>query len=314
MATDNHELFVTDSADISPERLSLLLARKIARVAILRTGETSKRAYAHIAADGDSFFVKWTRPQEYSKRKAHANRREVWFYQTLGDSDLPASRCFAALADDAGASTLILEDLSDIYTPWTTQTRNWEHQCVDALATLHARFWNDPRLEILARDTVESLDDWRSRMHGRVEGMSDDLGGRDISAIQKLIDSPAWQDYFARSQRHPLTIQHSDTHRFNFMYSEQGAVLVDWELVEIGVPTVDLAQFIVFNCLSRRDELVERYRGQTPYDMHQFENDWRMALCLCPLLVSAFWQNGMRGNRLHEAFDASLTAIRPAIQ
>jgi len=37
-----------------------------------------------------------------------------------------------------------------------------------------------------------------------------------------------------------------------------------------------------------------------------------MALLLAPLLASAFWQNGLRGDRLKERFDFAMAAKRKA--
>ena len=99
--------------------------------------------------------------------------------------------------------------------------------------------------------------------------------------MHDLINQPLWEDYFDRVRKQPLTILHGDPHPRNFLYSTSEAVLIDWELVRLGVPTVeDLMHLIVFSCLQKHKELIARYQRQTPYEEEQFEYDWRIAILL----------------------------------
>jgi aminoglycoside phosphotransferase (APT) family kinase protein len=304
--------FIAESEDITSEKLSRLLEQPIKTVQILKTGQTNMGAFAHLIADDRKLFVKWTRPDGYSSRKAQFNQREVWFSKLQKELDIPTVKCFAALANDEGASTIILDDLSSTHAQWEPGLPAWEQQCVDALAALHSGFWNDRRLEPLRRNVdPEPVEEWQTRMRHRVDGMLAELGSSDKSELHELINQPLWEDYFDRARKQPLTILHGDPHPRNFLYSAREAVLIDWELVGVGVPVVeDLMHLIVFSCMSKHQELIERYQTRTPYGKDQFEYDWRTALCLSPLLASAFWANGMRGERLKDAYESSLQAKR----
>lgn len=306
----NH--FITKSEDITADKLSRLLEQPIKIVQILKTGQTNMGAFAHLIADNRMLFIKWTRPDSYSSRKAQFNRRAVWFSKLQEGLDIPAVKYFAALANDEGASTIILEDLSSTHTQWTPNLPAWEQHCVDNLSALHSGFWNDPRLdEIKPNVDPETVGEWRIRMRHRVDGMFSELGLSDKVEMHDLINQPLWEDYFDRVRKQPLTILHGDPHPRNFLYSTSEAVLIDWELVRLGVPTVeDLMHLIVFSCLQKHKELIARYQRQTPYEEEQFEYDWRIALCLSPLLATAFWATGMRGKRLTVAYESSLQAKR----
>lgn len=251
--------------------------------------------------------MKWTRPDRYSPRKAHCNQREVWFYDAMASLDAHACRCLAAEADDEGASTIILEDLSATHVPWSEAPADWAEQCVDALASLHSRFWNDPQLAALAPNP-EPLDAWRARMHKRTDGMAQELGLRDTTGLHEFVDLDLWDTFFVRAEQDPATIQHGDAHSRNFMFGENGAVLIDWELVGMGVPVMDLMHLVVFDCQDRMDMLAEGYVAQTPYDKDLFEADWHAALLLSPLLASAFWQNGLRGDELQRRYELAMVA------
>ncbi|MBD3647364.1 MAG: phosphotransferase [Pseudomonadales bacterium] len=299
--------FITGTEDLTPDRLSSLLDIDVRQLRVERTGETTSGGHAHCQINNDKRFIKWTRPEAYTPRKARANQREVWFYRNLGTFDMHACRCIAAYANDEGASTIILEDISATHTPWTPALPDWEPKCVDALAALHSRFWNDPRLDALLPET-EALDAWRARMHHRVEGMARELALADSSELHELVDLPIWAKWFERAETQPLTIQHGDAHSRNFLFTDNEAVLIDWELLGAGVPVMDLMHLLVFDAFAKIDELVPRYLSQTPYETSEFESDWHMALLLAPLLASAFWQNGLRAHRLKERFDFAMAA------
>lgn len=301
--------FITNPADITQASLSAILDREVQSVDVEHTGETSAGAYAHCVADGERLFIKWTRPDRYSPRKVQSNQREVWFYDTMASLDAHACKCLAAHANDDGASTIVLEDLSETHVPWSKAPPDWAQQCVDALASMHARFWNAPELAVLAPNP-EPVDAWRGRMHQRVDGMAQELALRESAELHQLVDLDLWDTFFVRATQDPRTIQHGDAHSRNFLYGEDGAVLIDWELVGMGVPVMDLMHLVVFDCQDQMDALTERYRARTPYDNDLFEFDWRAALLLAPLLASAFWQNGLRGEVLERRFELAMNALR----
>ncbi|MBB4615450.1 protein kinase family protein [Novosphingobium taihuense] len=88
-------------------------------------------------------------PHSPQMRGMHVN--EVHAYRDLLPTvEIESPRCFAALADDTGRALVILEDLClrnvRFLEPQKPIDFNLAARFLDGLATLHARWWNSPRL------------------------------------------------------------------------------------------------------------------------------------------------------------------------
>lgn len=86
-------------------------------------------------------------------------------------------------------------------------------------------------------------------------------------------------------------------------------MLVDWELVEVGIATDDVAMFLGFHGPSDLGPLLDRYRSAEGVDDDTFDADWHRSVLRLPLIVTAFWQNGIRGQRLRGALDQALARV-----
>jgi thiamine kinase-like enzyme len=238
-------------------------------------------------------------------RPGYANRNEIAFYREVAPA-LPVGlvpRCFAAVgATDTSAWHLLLEDLTDthfIATEWPLPPTS--EQCADvvqALACVHAAWWDHPRLgdsigswrdpETFDRD-LRSLAEQFARFTDR-HGEMMPPERRDLYA--RLLDHAP--RLLARYHSHRnLTVVHGDAHGWNFFLPRpdcgEGVRLLDWEGWSIDTATDDLAYMMAmlwYPDRRRRMErpLLDRYHaallahGVRGYDRSALDDDYRLSV------------------------------------
>jgi aminoglycoside phosphotransferase (APT) family kinase protein len=305
---------VLSPEDLTPEVLGPILGTEVGAVEVRQTATTLAGAFALVSIDGSARFVKWTRSECRSELKAERNRRECRVLTDAGHrAGVPVPRCHAAIAFDDGSSTIVLDDLSAGWMPSGPDTPEWRERAVDALARLHSAFFDGDWL-IANEQPSSSVDDIRDRLRSRVLDMSaaDAVPSEQLAALRRIVDGDEWAISVERvAERDRVTLLHGDTHPGNFLYERAGdrAILVDWELVEVGIPTDDLAMFLGFHGPSDLESLLGRYRSAVGVDDDTFAADWRRSVLRLPLVVTAFWQNGIRGRRLRGALDQALARV-----
>ena len=305
---------VLSPSDLTPEVLGPILGAEIRSVEVRRTAMTLAGAFALVRIDGADRFVKWTRPESRSDAKAERNRRECRLLTTADlPDDVPVPRCYAAVATDDGSSTIVLDDLSASWAPSTPQTPNWRERAVDALAALHTAFVDVDRRVAFER-AAPVVGEVRARLRSRVDEMraTDAVGFEPLATLARLVEADDWETPLARlAAGDRVTLLHGDSHAGNFLYEREGAraMLIDWELVEVGVPTDDLAMFLGFYGPRDLGPLLDRYRRASGADGDEFASDWRRSVLRLPLVVTAFWQNGARGQQLRDALDRALARV-----
>ena len=304
---------VLSEEDLTPEVLGPILGAEIGAVEVLRSSMTLGGAFAFVRIDGQPRFVKWTRPESRSDAKAERNRREC---RVLTDAalrgDLPVPACHAAVAFDDGSSTIVLEDLSVEWAPPGPDTPRWRERAVDALAALHFAFFDSDRLA--RHEPTSRVEDVRVILRRRLDAMAaaDAVAPEQLSALTRLVDEGDWEASLARvARRDRVTLLHGDAHAGNFLFERAGdrAMLVDWELVEVGVATDDLAMFLGFYGPRDLEPLLERYRTALGVEKDAFVADWHRSVLRLPLVVTAFWQNGARGAQLRGALDRAFSRV-----
>lgn len=305
---------VLSPSDLTPEVLSPILGADIRSVEVLRTATTLAGAFAIVRVDGRPRFVKWTRPESRSPAKTDRNRRECRLLTTADlPSDLPVPRCYAAVATDDGSSTIVLDDLSQSWAPRTPETPHWRERAVDALAVLHAAFVDTGRRVPFAQPAPD-VDDVRRRLRGRLDEMTatEAVGSEQLAILTRLVEASDWEGAVTRvADGDHVTLLHGDAHAGNFLFEREGAraMLVDWELVEVGIPTDDLAMLLGFYGPRDLSPLLDRYRKAAGASEDDFESDWRQSVLRLPLVVTAFWQNGARGKQLRDALSRALARL-----
>ncbi len=183
-----------------------------------------------------------------------ANCREVMLYtRMVGTTDLAVPRCYFGAADpDGHASLLLLQDLAGARSvPFATGLSTTDAAAVtDALAKIHANWWQSPRLQDLSGMAL--LDEFGfSRCWARYpDKVADLLGGIEIPATfldlgDHLVAHQA-QVYGDLLERGPLTCLHRDIHADNVMFGAQGeAILLDWQIMGKGRGTYDIGYLLI---------------------------------------------------------------------
>lgn len=225
--------------------------------------------------------------------------REAQFYSIVWPhAGVRTPACyFVAHRPEPPGIVLLLEDLraarfGDAAAGWSLEEAE---QVVDALADLHATWWNDPRLSDWdwlapvgeAAAQLEKLESRRTMFLGRY--------GADLSTeLRELTErlGPAQRGLLARLGGPPTTLLHVDTHLDNIAFvSSNGrtdAVLFDWQGAGRGLGVFDLALFLTGGPAELRrvhePDLLVRYshrlteRGVSGYSLEELTDGYRLAL------------------------------------
>ena len=291
---------------------STLLVSEVSRLEVAYTPDASRGA-------PPSVFLKLSRPVFQPEAVKDHSRMEVEFYTSVAPEmkDPPVPRCFDATFDTAtGGSHILLEDLSETHfqppSPLPPSDAHCE-QAVEALAAVHAHWWEHPRLgagvgELLSEEKIEAVARGAAE---RFEKFADFLGERLSPGRRALYERviacfPApWRRLTSAKG---LTLTHGDAHTWNFMYPRaEGAgrtLLIDWQLWHPHVGPRDLAFMMTLYWYPERrarleEKLLRRYheallaRGVRSYDWGQCVTDYRWA-ALRNLFVPVWqWAGGM---------------------
>jgi len=183
-----------------------------------------------------------------------AYEAEVRFYQRIAptvEMDLP--RCdFAALDEDEGWVTLVLEDLSDRAEPGDVLTAGTLDQAAAALRELvglQAPRWNDPKLAaepwLDHNRTIALFDEVPGQLEAILARFGDKLEAEHVSLIERAAPlAPKW----VRSWGSPRVVQHGDYRLDNMLLATRPDVapitVVDWQTVRLGPPTIDASYYL----------------------------------------------------------------------
>ena len=185
------------------------------------------------------------------------NRREVGFYtEFAAQNNLPVPHCYYGDFDDeTGASILLLQDLghyrmvafADGCQPQEVQN------AVRALATIHAQFWNDPRLQtasgidILAEFPFVEL--WSQYPQAVAELLPDVTIPSHFFALGDTIAANISSLLNYLMETAPITCIHRDCHVDNILFSinegDEPAIVLDWQGVGKGRGVYDIAYFLI---------------------------------------------------------------------
>jgi thiamine kinase-like enzyme len=261
--------------------------------------------YVGEAAGAPSSLILKIAHSAYARTLANAGRQEVAFYMQLAPR-MPARivpRCFDGRFDEESlAWHLLLEDLTDTHQVATTwplpPSAAQSGSIVQALARMHAAWWDDGRLG----ETVGawlSTDDTKNLMEvfaGHFARFADQLGDR-LSAerrdlYRRFIEQSARLFQRYHSRRH-VTIAHGDAHVWNFLLPRESVPdtvrVFDFDQWRINVPTGDLAYMMATQWYPDRRRALERplldcyydtliAHGVAGYSHYAFERDYRWSV------------------------------------
>ena len=231
---------------------------------------------------------------------AQAVETELAFYREAGgDCAARVPACHGAAHAGWRSYALLLEDLSGLESPSQMESCPPERAgpIVDALAALHAQWWESERLreaawlpsperqaELNAPLMEDGWGPFAERIVPRVDAAFLPVGER---LVRQFADT------LTRGAASASTLVHGDFRIENFLFGEAGSadevVLLDWQLAARGSGPRDLAYFLAQGFAPERrreieDGLLARYhaglvaRGVSGYSPARCREDYRLGL------------------------------------
>ena len=201
-------------------------------------------------------------------------QREAHFYATFA-AEVPVRTARCWFVGDGDTTPLLLEDLADQRMGDQTEGMRLAdaEATLDALADLHAAFWQSDRLgepwlaspgEGGYATMIGTL--VASGAPALAERYGDHVSGELMDTIVGW--APAWTEILARLVEGPQTLIHNDTRLDNLFFSHDGTpCLIDWQLTARGRGTQDVGNLLAGSMdgddLSTHWEgLLRRYHGR----------------------------------------------------
>ena len=298
------------------EQTPIDASSEVAHLQVHYSGDAPAAAPAHL-------LLKITWP-DLEQRMRQRNKKEIAFYQALGDSaSYPfMMRCYDAVyvSGEIDRFHLLLDD------PSTTTHSAYQHShvpptreqrgmIIDTLGRLHAYWWDSPLLaskcaEMRGEPAIRDMQGWAERT---LPAFLDFLGDRVSPERQRLYETiceglfPKLLERLAQGRN--LTLTHGDIHVGNFLYprdpAQHGVLIIDWKMVEVTLGTSDLAYMMAlmwFPDLRARVEqdLLRRYhailseQGVATYSWDDLWYDYR--LMVMRHFCTAMWGWSVRQN------------------
>jgi aminoglycoside phosphotransferase (APT) family kinase protein len=289
--------------DITPDWMTAALASSCPGVEVSglevldqhsgTTGRVQLRiAYAPGATGPDTVYVKLP-PFSASQRRlvdsTDMGRTEARFYAELA-AETPVRvpyPYYANYGDDPSAYVMVLEDLtasasctlSSLFEP---HSDTHGRQTIEALARLHAHFWNDDRFDT-------SLSWVRRAMRGSFGARLVDSAREQFGAERPPVFTELCQLYVERHEaiteifdEGEQTLVHGDTHAGNHFIEGDDVGLYDWAVISRSPGIRDIAIYLGNSCPTdvRREHQEEWLRGyravlvENGVDAPSYEDLW----------------------------------------
>jgi Ecdysteroid kinase-like family len=260
---------------------------------------------------------------------------EVVFYRDVAPNlaTPPIARCLAAIANsDIGPETIVIEDLraTHDHLPWPLPpTRSQAELAIDALAHVHARYWQAPSLgnTIGQHNTEQSLASMVNGVASHLPSFFDEFGDSltaDTRRVYERVFSSSLKPWMRLTDPHALTITHGDAHSWNFLFPRSGsgpAYLIDWQLWHIDVGARDLAFLMALHWYPERrreleSSLIGRYHeallahGIDGYSLDDLWLDYRRGVVRNLTFPVIHWARGMKPEAWWHRLECALAAYR----
>jgi hypothetical protein len=260
---------------------------------------------------------------------------EVQFYRGVAPilATPPIVRCLAAIENsDGNPETIVIEDLRATHNhlPWPLPpTRSQAELAIDALAHVHAQYWEAPSLgnTIGRHNSEQSL---TSMLKGVIEQLPpffDEFGDSlttDARQVYDRVFASSLKPWMRLTDPRALTIIHGDAHSWNFLFPRSGsgpAYLIDWQLWHIDVGARDLAFLMALHWYpNRRRELetslIRRYHeallahGIASYSFDDLWFDYRLSVIRNLTIPIIFWSRGMKPEGWWHRLECALAAYQ----
>ncbi|HEX4196668.1 MAG TPA: oxidoreductase family protein [Caulobacteraceae bacterium] len=239
--------------------------------------------------------------------------RETRFYQEVAGAialRTPA-HYFSAFNSATGDFVILMEDLAPAVSPDQVAGISLDEltAAIDGIATLHARWWADPRLAelrpvmppVAEAPYAHVAENYRACLPAALEG----LKGRGHAGLARIAAKVghAIETLLAAIAAEPLTLNHGDFRVDNLMFRQTPAgpelTVIDWQVVMQARGPFDVGYLMggaVPTALRRAKEtaLLRRYHdkltrsGVAGYSFDQCHRDYRRAM----LFSLVYWVEG----------------------
>jgi hypothetical protein len=229
------------------------------------------------------------------------NQREVGFYTEFAtQNNLPVPRCYYGEFDEeTGASILLLQDLDQyrIVAFATGCAPQDAHHAVQALGTIHAQLWNDPRVQALSGADVLNdfpfVELWSQYPQAVAELLPEFAIPPQFFAIGDTVADNVSSLLNYLMETAPITCIHRDIHVDNILFGvnegDAPALILDWQAAGKGRGVYDIAYFLISSVPPEQRRQTERtllreyhtqlrQYGITDYRFEQCWFDYRLAV------------------------------------
>lgn len=270
-------------------RSGALDGANIARVSVQRIGQgmlarmvRAELTYDRVCDAPSSVVVKFPSDDAGSLQVARAMglyEHETLFYRDIAPmlEGVSIPQCYsAAMDEDSGLFTLVLEDLSSHSRPGDALAPCTLDQCASTLGELgklQALLWNAPAVAKLGwladvQRTHAVFDSLPAGLNGFVARFGARLSGEHLNLFEAVLPRAG---EWVRSWKAPTVIQHGDLRSDNLMFGvapgAAPATVIDFQTVRLGPPGLDPAYFLA-SCLPTEErraaerDLVAGYHNQ----------------------------------------------------
>jgi hypothetical protein len=317
-----YTLFNSVEEMLTPESLSNLLSKNITRVEVLPMNGHRGLAGGHLSYvnidDGRLVLKQMSIESDwimFASEDQQCRSVTLWQYGIL-DQLLPyAEHKIITCARDGKGWAMLMHDLTDSTFSWETPlTYEIFSAFLDALAHLHATFWNNaditnPMLGIckpkqLLDQTAlpitrkypnyptSPIPGW---VNGGWEVLPELLEPDVLTKLHNLIENP--QPLYDTLKRYPSTLLHGDYRLDNLAYHGGCPVLLDWQESTYTVMTTDLAWLIKQDYIQKvmsREQATSYYRSHLetylckPFNEREWQAMFELGCCLDALRSIGF--------------------------
>jgi phosphotransferase family enzyme len=222
--------------------------------------------------------VDWIACRTSDRRGREAAMLEEPALGAMWDAFICPYRAYAMGRDEIA---LVMDDLSSHFLPDVREPveERQEEALLTGLATLHARFWGSPALDLpwltrtehyagvldphCASDASARAPLPQAMCEALMRGWAIALPRLSAGAA-RLVSAPAVEMAGAWATL-PRTLLHGDSKVANFaLFSDHRVAAIDWALIGAGPPTIDLGWYLAVNAsrLTRsKEDTIRRYRA-----------------------------------------------------
>jgi hypothetical protein len=310
-----HTVFESVERMLAPETLSELLSRAVTRVRCEPLAEHSGLAggqLLYVHTNVGRFVLKRMLLESdwimFASRDTECRSVRLWEYGLLDELRPHLEHKIIACARDGDDWAILMHDLTQYVFTWEKpMAPELVSTFLDALARLHATFWNDPvlndpllglcdsallldqtSLPIAQKYTNLSMGVIPEWVRGGWEVMRKLLDAEAFTLLKSLIENP--QPLFRALSRYPYTLLHGDYRATNLAYPDR-PVAFDWQEATRSLMTIDLAWFtkqgFVQDAMGQA-QAINFYRGRLEtYLFQRFDNTAWQAMVDLGYLVDA---------------------------